>query len=179
MGTLFLTFLLHDRPPHKESIPTPRSVDTILKSEAKRLPPDKRRAIASTVMQLSEEYNLDPHLILAIMKVESSFNPKARSNKGAIGFMQILPIAFREVASDLKIKGSPEALLSHDQINIRVGAYYLSRLIHRFGGNIWKALMAYNWGPTYVASNYKGRHVPPDGYQRKVMMAYRKYKILL
>ncbi|MNC95611.1 Transglycosylase SLT domain protein [compost metagenome] len=57
--------------------------------------------------------------------------------------------------------------------NIEVGVHYLSKLLIKFRGDVKKALMAYNAGPTSVERNYKGRSVPEGGYQGRVLKAYK------
>lgn len=84
----------------------------------------------------------------SLIRQESSFRPDVKSPAGALGLMQVLPSTGAEVAKDLRIKGfeASESLLM-PEINIRIGATYLNRLIKNFNGNLPLALAAYNAGP--------------------------------
>ena len=57
--------------------------------------------LADAIVEQSRAYGLDPYLVLAVMKTESTFNSRARSHKGAMGIMQILPSTAREVAGNI------------------------------------------------------------------------------
>lgn len=86
----------------------------------------------------SREFRLDPHLILAVMAVESSFNPTAESSAGAQGLMQVLT---RVHTSKFEPFGGPEA--AYDPLaNIKVGARILSEYINRYG-DVASGLKAY------------------------------------
>ena len=89
--------------------------------------------------------------LYSLIRQESSFRPDVRSPSSAMGLMQLLPSTGQEIAKDLRIKNyeNPESLFTPD-INIRVGAVYMSRLFKNFGGNIPLALAAYNTGPARV-----------------------------
>jgi soluble lytic murein transglycosylase-like protein len=93
---------------------------------------------------------LRAELVRAVIQVESAFNPRARSPKGAMGLMQLMPAT----ASDFGVSNpyDPEQ-------NIRGGVAYLRWLIDRFDGDEVLALAAYNAGPGTVAKY--GRTVPP------------------
>lgn len=110
-----------------------------------------------------------PALVRAVIVVESGFNPRALSKKGAVGLMQLLPeTARRYGVTDLY---DPEQ-------NVRAGASYLRDLIARFGSNLELALAAYNAGEEAV-ERY-GRHIPPYretlNYVPNVMRVYQKLK---
>lgn len=91
---------------------------------------------------------LDPRLVRAVVQVESGYNPRALSRKGAIGLMQLMPETARDMGVD--DPWDPEQ-------NVRGGTAYLRRLLDRFG-DLDVALAAYNAGPEAV-SRYAG--VPP------------------
>jgi soluble lytic murein transglycosylase len=150
-------------------------VVTVLERAAQGLDERTRSEVARTVSDLAKTYKIDPLLILAVMKVESTFNPKAISNAQAYGLMQVRKIVVKDVATELGINPHDgDRLLSSHTFNIRVGVHYLSKLLIKFRGDVKKALMAYNAGPTSVERNYKGRSVPEGGYQGKVLKTYRE-----
>ena len=95
------------------------------------------------------KYGLEPALVKKVIQVESGWNPYAVSRSGAMGLMQLMP----ETARLLGVKNpfDPEE-------NIRAGVRYLKYLLDLFGGDVEKALAAYNAGPTLVL---KHRGVPP------------------
>jgi soluble lytic murein transglycosylase-like protein len=110
-----------------------------------------------------------PALVRAVIVVESGFNPRAVSKKGAVGLMQLRPeTARRYGVTDIY---DPEQ-------NVRAGARYLSDLIARFGSNLELALAAYNAGEEAV-ERY-GRHIPPFretlNYVPSVLRVYQKLK---
>src|SRR5580692_10880533 len=106
-------------------------------------------------------------LVRAVIVVESGFNPRAVSKKGAIGLMQLQPATARRYG--VKNIYDPEQ-------NVRAGAHYLSDLLTRFGSNLELALAAYNAGEEAV-ERY-GRHVPPYretlAYVPSVMKVYQR-----
>jgi soluble lytic murein transglycosylase len=85
--------------------------------------------------------------LLALIRQESSFRPDLRSSSNALGVMQLLPSTAHEIARDLKLKDYGNEALMNPDVNIKLGATYLSRLIKSFGGNVPLALSAYNTGP--------------------------------
>ena len=108
---------------------------------------------------------LDPQLVRAVVQAESGFDPQARSTKGAMGLMQLMPETARELG--VSDPWDPEQ-------NIRGGTRYLRQMLKRFGGDLEKALAGYNAGPSAVE-----RHggVPPfpetTRYIGKVLALYR------
>ena len=105
-------------------------------------------------------------LLRAVIVVESGFNPRALSKKGAIGLMQLRPATARRYG--VKDIYDPEQ-------NVRAGAHYLSDLLARFDSNLELALAAYNAGEDAV-ERY-GRHIPPFretmSYVPSVMRVYQ------
>jgi len=148
---------------------------SILHREGKGLTHETRSEIVTSVLSLSREYDMNPMLIVAIMKVESHFNLRARSQVGAKGLMQVMPIVVKEISGEMRLPESHRDALYHATFNLRVGVHYLANLIERFDGDLTKALIAYNRGPTAVARNYRNRPIPLNGYARKVLSAYRDY----
>ncbi len=157
-------------------VPPEKKINRILSHEAPFLPPETHSAIREATLELSKKYRIDPLLIIAIMKIESSFRPHVQSNRGAIGLMQIKPIVVLDVASKLSLPSSqPRELLKNVHWNLRIGVHYLFQLLERFDGDFWKALTAYNHGPTSVAQRFKNRPAPSKGYAANVMNLYREF----
>ncbi len=92
--------------------------------------------------------NLDSDLVRSLIKQESSYNVKATSTSNAYGLMQMIPPTAREIAQDLKIGALklPDDMFVPER-NIRMGTYYLSRMVLKYQGNVPLALAAYNAGP--------------------------------
>ncbi len=102
-----------------------------------------------------------PSLVRAVMQVESGFDPVARSPKGAMGLMQIMPATAAQF-------GVRDAFNPSE--NVRAGVGYLRQLLERYDGNEVLALAAYNAGPGAVDRH--GWQVPPyretEAYVRRV-----------
>ena len=105
--------------------------------------------IVKWVRKLAPKYNLDPALVLAVIRAESNFNPKAKSPKNAQGLMQLIP----GTAKRFEVDDVWDPLQ-----NIRGGMAYLSWLLNHFEGDETLALAGYNAGENAVR-RHKG--VPP------------------
>lgn len=93
------------------------------------------------------QYRLDPLWVMAIIKVESRFQPSAQSNRGAVGLMQLLPSTAREIAPQAGLNAFRVEDLKNPELNLRLGVFYLSRLQDMFPGDEIAVLSAYNAGP--------------------------------
>lgn len=98
----------------------------------------------------SEENDIDPAWVYALIRQESIFMHDARSGSGALGLMQLMPATARQSASRMKkrVRGRYEIIQPHN--NISLGTYYLKRIYNRFDKNMVLATAAYNAGPTNV-----------------------------
>ena len=94
----------------------------------------------------SAKYEINPYLVAGIIRNESKFVPRARSPKGAIGLMQLMPETAHWVASQTKQPDFKDEDLEVPEINIRLGTWYLAELEDEFGGNEVLMLAAYNGG---------------------------------
>lgn len=102
------------------------------------------------ILQSSNEYHVDPHLVLAIIRTESRFYSRANSHVGAKGLMQIMPETGTWIAGQMKIKDYNEEMLFDPEYNLRMGIWYLSYLEKNFQGNNVIMLAAYNAGENKV-----------------------------
>ncbi len=98
------------------------------------------------VIDASEENNIDPYLIFAIIKQESKFNKNASSSKNAKGLMQILDSTAKETATGIDNIDINNIDLFDAKTNIYIGVKYFKSLVNRYNGNIWLAICAYNAG---------------------------------
>ena len=125
-------------------------------------------AYAEEINGAARQYNIDPALVRAVIHAESGFKVHARSPKGAMGLMQLMPATAREL-------GVRDARVPRE--NIHGGVKYLASLLVRFRSDITLATAAYNAGPEAVQ-----RHagVPPypetQVYVQRVRILHQRYK---
>jgi soluble lytic murein transglycosylase-like protein len=137
-----------------------------------RLPKRTMDDIAGSITSASIRYDVAPEMILAVIRIESSFDVAARSHKGAVGLMQLLPSTAREIAQELRIDWPGVEILENPSTNIEMGTYYLTKLITQFE-NLAVALAAYNHGPTRIADLEEAQADLPMGYSNKVLSHYQ------
>jgi soluble lytic murein transglycosylase-like protein len=106
---------------------------------------------------------LNPAFVRAVIQAESAFNPRARSAKGAMGLMQLMP----QTAAEYGVVNAYDPAE-----NIRAGVAYLKSLMTRYGNDVSLALAAYNAGPGAV--DKYGRAVPPYKETRAYVAEIRK-----
>jgi len=128
---------------------------------------------ALLIAKESYRNNLDPLLVLAVIKTESSFRKSVVSHKGAIGLMQILPNTGHYVSDmhDHIDLGSSQQLFEPDT-NIKIGINYLSYLMNKFENQKY-AILAYNMGPTNLIRKLRSGENLPEKYYRSVMKNYQ------
>lgn len=121
----------------------------------------------SIVQEAASMFALPPELILAVIRVESNFNPRAVSKKGAMGLMQLMP----NTASSLGVSDPFDP-----RQNIMGGARYLRSLVNDFDGEVSLALAGYNAGAGAVKrSGGIPGNAETQGYVPLVMVIYRTY----
>jgi soluble lytic murein transglycosylase-like protein len=120
----------------------------------------------SIIERAAASSSVEPNLLRAVIVVESGFNSRAVSRRGAVGLMQLMPAT----ASRFGVSNPYDP-----KENIHAGARYLKFLMDRFGQNVRLALAAYNAGEDAVARN--GGQIPPFSetlaYVPKVLRIYR------
>lgn len=130
------------------------------------------------IQNAAKAYGVDAHLLQAVVKVESNFDPYVVSRAGAIGLMQIMPAT---AAGFIGLTGTRQSLsqqLMDPAINLHAGALYLRSLMDTFSQRVDLALAAYNAGSGNVRK--AGNRVPPNGetpqFVRKVTALYSNLK---
>lgn len=138
------------------------------------------------VEKYAEEFDIDKYLLYAFIRTESSFDPAAKSNAGAIGLTQIT----EETFSWLKLKMCPDEDIEfydlyEPEVSIRFGAYYISRCLERYSGSIDTAAAAYHsgWGTVDKLLEEQGGDVLTEfpytqmrNYVYKINKAYLNYQ---
>ena len=130
--------------------------------------------IPELILVESKKYGYDPLFLTALIITESSFYNWAKSNRGARGLMQLRPATAIALASETHLKWRGNRTLFDPEKNIALGAYYLNKLVSRFG-NLTLALEAYNHGPSRL-SKYLRKGYQPKRYSKKVLKNYRKIR---
>ncbi len=116
------------------------------------------------ITQQASTHGIDPLLVKAVMKMESNFNPRAVSHKGAQGLMQLMP----DTARSMNV-GDP----FDPEDNIRGGTKYLKYLNEIFAGNLELVLAAYNAGPGRVIEHKM--NIPPYNETRTYVDRVKSY----
>lgn len=141
------------------------------------------------IEKYSQEYKVDPKVVISVMKVESDFNPSAQSHTNAKGLMQIMPDTSKHIAKLLKL--NPNSIdLNDPETNIQLGTYYLKYLMNNFH-NMDTVFAAYNAGFGNVNNWLKDEKYSSDGvslknipaqetknYVKKVNKAIKAYEVL-
>ena len=130
--------------------------------------PGAKTPYAAEIDAAAQKYNLDPNLLRGLIRAESNFNPRAGSHAGAQGLTQLMPGTARSLGVTNPFDPAQA---------IAGGAKYLRQQLDRFGGDVRKALAAYNAGPGAV-QRYGG--IPPytetQNYVRRVLEYAEQYR---
>jgi rubrerythrin len=142
-----------------------------------RQAPAVHRRVARAIVTEAKLASLDPLLVLALIHVESSFDPQAASSAGAMGLMQLLEPTMRR---ELERAGLPAADPRDPVANVQAGVRYFRRLVGAFG-QVDVALMAYNAGPNRILGHLRDGGIPVHfhGYPRKVNAELERLRLAL
>lgn len=136
--------------------------------------------------------SIDPYLVLSIIRVESGFNNNAVSSKEAKGLMQIKESTYEDVKASFEDRNG-DINIFDPKTNIKIGVSYFQKLIRRYNGNYYIALLAYNGGMGNVDTWIRKGIIPSDldteivpdvpfnetkNYLKKVISTYNVYKFL-
>jgi soluble lytic murein transglycosylase-like protein len=139
-----------------DEVPYPEPQPPAAEADAGNAPPlasgsaQLRQTVYSELISATAQtHGVDPILVQALIQVESNYQPRARSSKGAMGLMQLMP----SVAREYKVRNAYDP-----KSNIDAGIRKLKSLLEKWGGDVALALAAYNAGEGAVA---KFNGVPP------------------
>jgi soluble lytic murein transglycosylase len=144
----------------------------------------------SEVSQAAQRAGLDPFLVAAVVREESSYYPRAVSRAGARGLMQLMPATAQPMAEVRGLAFREGQLLDEPDANLEIGTSFLAGLMREFG-DPRLALAAYNAGPRRAREWWKARknddveawveQIPFDetrGYVKRVMLSWEEYRRL-
>lgn len=139
------------------------------------------------VLNVSKRLNINPYLILAVMREESRFDYLARSPAGALGLMQLMPETAKKEGKKIGIRLKKDYEIFEPEKNIFIGSFYLKKLIEEFDNTVI-AIAAYNAGEKAVSSWLKNNsykdidefledipYAETKGYVQKVLTSYFEY----
>ena len=141
------------------------------------------KSAKSPTERIARQYDVEVELLLALVKTESTFNPKAISRNGAVGLLQLMPATARDLG--LKVpsyqnvrKPTPKPNVDErfDSLkNLEAGIKYLHQMLKKYEGDYSLALAAYNAGPGNVRKNGKLSR-STEQHVGKVLEKYHQYK---
>ncbi len=147
----------------------------------KKLPESVLSSLTEIVYHNSKNFGYDPLLVLAVIHVESWFDPEAKGQyrdgtySGAFGLMQLKVATARSVAKALDIDFNGEKDLYNPAINIPLGVAYLTQQISKFK-NLKLGILAYNQGPGTIRSDLRNKRPLSIRYYNKVLKSYYHLK---
>jgi soluble lytic murein transglycosylase len=142
----------------------------------------------NVIEENAREFGVDPLLVAAVIRVESKYDARAVSPKGALGLMQLMPATAEWIAPQAGYSFLSEEMILQPEVNIRLGTWYLANLSKEFNGDLDKVIASYNGGRGQVArwlkegtwsGHYEDRNDIPFPETRnflfKVRNAYQRY----
>jgi len=160
-----------------EELKIKRTIALLIGKRTKNLTSEQAARIANIIFEESNKYQMDPLLVTSVICTESSFDLNAKSNKGAIGLMQLKPSTAEYIADmidyDFDLRQNE---LTDYQHNIVLGINYLKHLIDKFG-TVEKGLIAYNIGEWKLHQKIKNGEKIPQRYYNKINEHYKKFKL--
>jgi len=145
----------------------------------------------AVVEQYAMEYDVDPLLVISVMREESKFLPQAESPKGAQGLMQLMPTTATWIAQNLGDQDFNERDLLTPEKNIQYGTWYLASLEKEFAEDPILVIAAYNGGRGRVKEWIDGGQLNLDElkvqdipyqetreYVTRVLNSYNQYRAL-
>jgi len=146
----------------------------IISKRAPGLPEADRWKLSGAVVKYSIAYGHDPYLLMAVIETESAYQSHVVSQKGAVGYMQLRPFVAKAIAIEIEFdENLADSALTDLDTNVRLGAYYLSKMKLRFK-DIDLALVAYNLGPTRLQGVLSMGRKPSMEYTIKVLNSRKR-----
>jgi soluble lytic murein transglycosylase-like protein len=133
----------------------------------RKLDAEEREGVARALAHAEAEHGVPVVVALAMIELESGFDPDARGPAGAIGLMQLQPATARAVARRVGLDWQSDRMLRDPETNARLGLAYLVELRTRFGTTD-HALAAYNMGPGNLRRLLERRPLRRGPYLKRV-----------
>ena len=151
-----------------------------IRSLAKNIGESRSESIAASILKWAKASQIDPDMLIALIFIESRFNPTSRSHKGALGLTQVMPMWVgcknpRDICKQLAFLKSREDLNDVDN-NIRAGAIILKYYLKQARGKWDFALASYNMGWGRVDRDILAGKDLDYGYAKKVLRVYTRLK---
>lgn len=103
------------------------------------------------VVELEKDHALTAGLVHSLMRQESAFDPEARSPVGAQGLMQLMPSTAEQAAKEANVEGFSLDEVTTPEMNLKIGSFYIAKMLKTFDGCLPLAVAGYNAGPTAVS----------------------------
>jgi soluble lytic murein transglycosylase-like protein len=146
----------------------------LLVRHAPKLSAVDRARVASAIESAQEAHQLDPLLVLAVIRQESRFDPRARGIRGSMGLMQVRPFVAADVAKRHGIPWAGPRTLLDPAANVAIGACYLGEMFDMYPDPAL-AIAAYNLGPYRVQKFLARGHEPKPKYMYSVLEHYQTF----